>query len=97
VIPFRTEIVEARAGLRYFLESVHWLDASKPPWQQHLPALTERVKALLNGELSGSPREFAPAEQPKPAPIAAAHKKNDGSQQLVCLQQALASPPLFGS
>jgi len=75
VIPFRTEIVEARAGLRYFLESVHWLDASKPPWQQHLPALTERVKALLNGELSGSPREFAPAEQPKPAPIAAAHKK----------------------
>lgn len=28
VIPFRTEAIEPRAGLGYFLEAVHWLDAT---------------------------------------------------------------------
>ena len=50
VIPFRTDGVEARHGLRYFLDSVQWLDASNPPLERHLPVLTERVRALLNGE-----------------------------------------------
>ena len=47
VIPVRTEAIEPRGSLRYFLESVHWLDAAKPPLEQHLPVLTQRVKALL--------------------------------------------------
>jgi TolB-like protein len=75
VIPFRTETVEPRAGLRYFLESVHWLDATKPPLEQHLPLLTERVKALLNHEQGISPHETARANEPKPIPNAAPRRK----------------------
>jgi TolB-like protein/Tfp pilus assembly protein PilF len=75
VIPVRTETVEPRAGLRYFLESVHWLDASKPPWQQHLPALTERVKALLNGEVGSSAIQVPPAKELKLVSVAAPHKR----------------------
>ena len=41
--------IAPRDSLGYFLESVHWLDATKSPVEQHLPVLTERVKALLNG------------------------------------------------
>ncbi|MBV8277732.1 MAG: TIR domain-containing protein, partial [Verrucomicrobia bacterium] len=75
VIPFRTETVEPRAGLRYFLESVHWLDASKPPLQQHLPALSERVKALLNGEVSSSAFQISPAIEFKSVSVAAPHNR----------------------
>jgi TolB-like protein/Tfp pilus assembly protein PilF len=47
VIPFRTEAVVPRDSLVYFLETVHWLDASTPPLQPHLAVLTERIKRLL--------------------------------------------------
>ena len=64
LIPFRTEAIEARDSLGYFLESVHWLDATKPPLEPYLPILTARVKALLSGE-QASPHEIAPANEPK--------------------------------
>jgi TolB-like protein len=74
VLPFRTEEVEPRDSLGYFLESVHWLDATKPPLERHLSALTERVKAVLNDEQRVSPREAAPAEEYKPAAPAASQR-----------------------
>jgi TIR domain len=48
VIPFRVEAVAPRESLSYFLATVHWLDATTPPFQNHLGSLTERVKRLLN-------------------------------------------------
>ena len=74
VIPFRTEPIEARDTLGYFLESVHWLDATEPPVAQHLPALTGRVKALLNGERAALPPEIASPKEPRPEARAAVHK-----------------------
>ena len=74
VIPFRTEPIEPRDSLGYFLDSVHWLDATKGPMQQHLPVLTERVKSLLgNGQ-----REVAPPEilRKEAKPAATAPAKN---------------------
>jgi TolB-like protein/Tfp pilus assembly protein PilF len=68
VIPFRTEAIEPRDSLGYFLESVHWLDATKPPVERHLRVLTGRVKALLNGELQMLPHSAAPAKELKPVP-----------------------------
>jgi TolB-like protein/Flp pilus assembly protein TadD len=65
VIPFRVEPVEPRASLGYFLDSVHWLDATEPPLERHLPVLTERVKTLLNGESQRSPLAATPPEQTK--------------------------------
>jgi TolB-like protein len=74
VIPFRTEAIEPRDNLGYFLESVQWLDATKPPLERYLPALIERVKALLSGE-QASPHETAPADEPKQIPNAAPRRK----------------------
>ena len=75
VIPFRTEAIEPRDSLGYFLESVHWLDATKPPVEQHLPALTERVKALLNGGVGSSAFQVPPAKELKPVSVAAPHNR----------------------
>ena len=35
VIPFRTEAIEPRDSLGYFLESVQWLDATKPSMEPY--------------------------------------------------------------
>ena len=75
VIPFRTEAIEPRDSLGYFLESVHWLDATKPPVEQHLPVLTERVKALLNSGRQTPPQESSLTDRPKPGPIPAPKKE----------------------
>ena len=74
VIPFRTEAIEPRDNLGYFLESVQWLDATKPPLERYLPVLTERVKALLSGELA-LPHETAQANEQKQIPNAAPRRK----------------------
>jgi len=74
VIPVRTEAIEPRDSLGYFLESVHWLDATKPPLERHLTPLTERVKRLLEeGEhrLVG----IGPRKEPKPPLNAPAQKR----------------------
>jgi hypothetical protein len=34
-IPFRTEVIEPRDSLGYFLESVQWLDATKPSMEPY--------------------------------------------------------------
>jgi hypothetical protein len=70
VIPFRTDPVTPSRSLGYYLETVHWLDAITPPLQNHLGALTEQVKQLLNDdqEPASIGREIAPAEDPPPTP-----------------------------
>jgi TolB-like protein/Flp pilus assembly protein TadD len=60
VLPFRTEPVEPRNSLEYFLQTVHWFDATTAPLERHLPILTERVKALLNGKPTSWSREDFP-------------------------------------
>jgi serine/threonine protein kinase/TolB-like protein/Flp pilus assembly protein TadD len=74
VIPLRTEAIEPRDSLGYFLESVQWLDAINPPRERYLPVLTERVKGLLSGE-QASTHETAPANEPKQIPNAAPRRK----------------------
>src|ERR1700733_6799458 len=50
VIPFRVTAVVPSRNLSYFLDTVHWLEATERPLQRHLATLTERVKSLLTGE-----------------------------------------------
>ncbi|MBV8279655.1 MAG: toll/interleukin-1 receptor domain-containing protein, partial [Verrucomicrobia bacterium] len=90
VLPFRTEEVEPRDSLGYFLESVHWLDATKPPLERHLSALTERVKAVLSGEQPVSPREAAPTEGHKPAAPLAVSRKSSAWRPMIGLIVAAA-------
>jgi TolB-like protein/Tfp pilus assembly protein PilF len=75
VIPFRTEPIEPRDSLGYFLDSVHWLDATKGPLQQHLPALTERVKHLLANGKQGESPEIPLRRESKPAANAAVPRR----------------------
>src|SRR5215469_16029815 len=75
VLPFRTEPVEPRNSLEYFLQTVHWFDATTAPLERHLPILTERVKALLNGNLSTWSGESFPEKERAPAPIAPPRKR----------------------
>jgi hypothetical protein len=47
VVPFRIENVLPQKTLRYYMGSVHWLDALTPPLEQHLQTLTTSVLSLL--------------------------------------------------
>ncbi len=74
MLPFRTEAVEPRNSLEYFLQTVHWFDATTAPLERHLPVLTERVKALLNGKPAVWSRGNSPEKERTPASIASARK-----------------------
>jgi len=47
VLPFRVEDVPLNKALRYYIGSVHWLDAITTPLDPHLRLLVEHVKARL--------------------------------------------------
>jgi hypothetical protein len=47
VIPFRIEDVTPEKSLRYYMDSVHWLDALTHPIEQHLERLALAIRALL--------------------------------------------------
>jgi hypothetical protein len=66
VLPMRVENVPPTGSMEYFLKAVHWLDAFTPPIDDHLPRLTEAVKALLSTLPREPPAKAAP-DKPKPA------------------------------
>jgi tetratricopeptide (TPR) repeat protein len=53
VVPFRIESVIPEKSLRYYMGSVHWLDALTPPLEQHLQKLTQSVSAFLRAKEPG--------------------------------------------
>jgi len=65
VVPFRLEDVLPLGMMRYYMGSVHWLDALTPPLDQHLERLVGSVAALV-----GSPttRPAADSNPILPAP-----------------------------
>jgi formylglycine-generating enzyme required for sulfatase activity len=50
VLPVRVEDVLPAAELEYFLSSAHWLNALKPPFEQHLRDLSATVRAVLEAK-----------------------------------------------
>jgi hypothetical protein len=48
VVPFRIENVTPEHSLAYYVETVHWLDAVTPPFENHLKELAVSIAALLN-------------------------------------------------
>jgi hypothetical protein len=50
VVPLRIEAVEPSKEMRYYIKSIHWLDAMSPPVERHLEKLTHSVQALLGVE-----------------------------------------------
>src|SRR5262249_46832926 len=49
IIPFRLDNAIPRRNFLPYLGGVRWLDSVNPPAEQHLEALTARVKGLLLG------------------------------------------------
>jgi TolB-like protein/Flp pilus assembly protein TadD len=78
VLPFRTEAVEPRNALGYFLQTVHWFDATTAPLERHLPDLTERVRALLNGKPTAWSLQNSAQQERTPASA----RKNAGKRLL---------------
>jgi hypothetical protein len=47
VVPLRIENVTPKGSFRYYMGSVHWLDALTPPLEDHLERLAISVRALV--------------------------------------------------
>ena len=50
LIPVRIEDIEPNAALKFFVSSVHWLDAMSPPMEQHFERLARTLQAILEKE-----------------------------------------------
>ncbi|MFO7943113.1 MAG: toll/interleukin-1 receptor domain-containing protein [Anaerolineales bacterium] len=48
IIPLRIEEFEPTEAMRYYIKSLHWLDAMSPPLERHLENLAESIQALLS-------------------------------------------------
>ena len=79
LIPVRIENIEPTAALRYFVGSVHWLDALTPPIEEHLGNLAMTLGAILKQPTQDvrrqgvprqdAPRQNAPRQSIAPAPV----------------------------
>jgi hypothetical protein len=48
IIPLRIEDIEPTAAMRYYIKSLHWIDAMSPPLEKHLGKLADSVQAILS-------------------------------------------------
>lgn len=48
ILPVRVDAVPLNKALRYYLSSLQWLDASAPPFEEHIPELVSNVRARLS-------------------------------------------------
>jgi hypothetical protein len=75
IVPLRIEDVEPSQEMRYYIKSIHWLDAMTPPLEAHLQRLTNSDRALLSAEAGEIPSEAAlpvveaPVQKRWPMPI----------------------------
>lgn len=60
IIPFRIDNIEPSEEMRYYIKSIHWLDAMDPPLEQHMNALAETVLSLLSVGEDRLPERVAP-------------------------------------
>jgi AAA+ ATPase superfamily predicted ATPase len=57
IIPIRIEDIEPTAAMRYYIKSLHWIDAMSPPLEKHLGKLVDSVQTILTvGEKEDRPR-----------------------------------------
>ncbi|HYG79547.1 MAG TPA: TIR domain-containing protein, partial [Pyrinomonadaceae bacterium] len=50
ILPVRVDAVPLNKALRYYLSSLQWLDASAPPFADHVPELVSTVRARLSAQ-----------------------------------------------
>ena len=54
IIPFRMADTLPRRSFLFYIGNVPWLNAASPPSEQHLEALTARIKGLVDGAVTGN-------------------------------------------
>ncbi|NIM92878.1 MAG: TIR domain-containing protein [Anaerolineales bacterium] len=74
IIPFRIEDVELSDEMRYFIKSIHWLDAMTPPLESHLTRLADLVESSLTYKTVSEPARTtsvvrSPVKKTWPVPI----------------------------
>ncbi len=47
IVPLRIEDVEPSQEMRYYIKSLHWIDAMSPPLEKHLGKLVDSVQTIL--------------------------------------------------
>ena len=74
IIPFRIQDIQPSLEMRYYIKSIHWLDAMTPPLEKHLGKLTNSIQALLSaGE---EPRDDQQPTIVEPGPPPKARKRS---------------------
>jgi hypothetical protein len=63
LVPFRLGETTTRPEIRFYLSKVLWLNASNPPAEEHLEALTARIAELMSGSgrTGNKAASFSPA------------------------------------
>jgi len=51
IVPFRLAETTPRPEIRFYLSKLLWLNASNPPAEEHLEALTARITELISGSV----------------------------------------------
>ena len=70
VIPVRTEAVVPSTELSYFLNSVQWFEAIRPPLEAHLEALRRQIEFLLQRGIQPSIETPLAPRRTGPPPVA---------------------------
>jgi WD40 repeat protein len=78
-------------ALEYFISSPHWLDAFPPPRERYFGKLIVSVRALLDTEKSGAPRNAASATVPAPSQTKHTHNRRWGLMIAVAAAVAFAA------
>lgn len=52
ILPFRLEDIKPSGSMKYYLGSLHWLDAITPPLEQHIDELAEYIGRIIETPLS---------------------------------------------
>jgi hypothetical protein len=63
IIPFRIDDVQPSTEMRYYIKSLHWLDAITPPLERNIDVLAKNIHALL-----GEPQDEKPVEAVETVP-----------------------------
>ena len=66
--PVRIEDIEPNAALKFFVSSVHWLDAMSPPMEQHFERLARTLQAILEKEGESVAARPGPMRREETAP-----------------------------
>jgi hypothetical protein len=69
LIPVRIENIEPNAALKFFVSSVHWLDALTPPLEHHFEQLARTLRAILDKEGQNAGKQPGPDRRDETAPI----------------------------